>query len=123
MTEDHTALHAALGAWFAAEARPLPWRAADTTPWGVLVSEIMLQQTPAARVEGPWLDWMRRWPTPRDLAEAPVDEVLRAWGRLGYPRRALRLREAAATIVDLHDGAVPDDESALRCVGTGCGGR
>lgn len=116
MTRDVEAVRSAVVAWFAEHARPLPWRGEATTPWGVLVSEIMLQQTPAARVEGPWRDWMRRWPTPRDLAEAPVDEVLRAWGRLGYPRRALRLRAAAAEIVDLHGGAVPDDESALRAL-------
>lgn len=113
MTQDHTALHAALGAWFAAEARPLPWRAADTTPWGVLVSEIMLQQTPASRVETPWREWLLRWPTPGDLASAPVDEVLRAWGRLGYPRRALRLRQSATAIVERHGGVVPEDEAAL----------
>lgn len=113
MTGDHTALHAGLGAWFAAEARPLPWRAADTTPWGVLVSEIMLQQTPASRVEAPWREWMTRWPTPGDLAAAPVDEVLRAWGRLGYPRRALRLRQSATAIVERHGGVVPEDEAAL----------
>ncbi|AQP48193.1 adenine glycosylase [Tessaracoccus aquimaris] len=113
MTGDVEAVRSAVITWFADHARALPWRDAATTPWGVLVSEIMLQQTPAARVEAPWRDWMLRWPTPRDLAEAPMDEVLRAWGRLGYPRRALRLREAAATIVDLHGGVVPDDESAL----------
>ena len=113
MTPDVTAVQARLAAWYAAVARPLPWRDADTTPWGALVSEIMLQQTPAARVEGPWRDWITVWPTPAHLAAAPVADVLRAWGRLGYPRRALRLRDAAQAIVDLHDGRVPDDEAAL----------
>ena len=100
-------------AWFAANARDLPWRRSDTTPWGVLVSEVMCQQTPAVRVAPHWEAWMQRWPTPDDLAAAPTADVLRAWGRLGYPRRALRLRETATAIVARHDGRVPDDESAL----------
>lgn len=99
--------------WFAANARPLPWRAPGVTPWGILVSEVMLQQTPAARVEGPWLAWMERWPTPAALAEAPTADVLRAWGRLGYPRRALRLQTAARAVVERHDGELPADESLL----------
>ncbi|GAA4895143.1 A/G-specific adenine glycosylase [Tessaracoccus lubricantis] len=106
-------LQHALGAWFAANARPLPWRAAGVSPWGVLVSEIMLQQTPAARVEGPWLAWMERWPTPARLAEATTADVLRAWGRLGYPRRALRLQGAARAVVERYDGELPPDEDAL----------
>lgn len=99
--------------WFAVNARPLPWRDASVTPWGVLVSEIMSQQTPVARVEGPWREWIRRWPSPADLAEASSAEVLRAWGRLGYPRRALRLAEAARIVAEEHGNRVPDDEEAL----------
>ena len=57
-------------AWFDVHARVLPWRAADRTPWGVLVSEVMLQQTPVVRVEPAWRAWMSRWPTPPDLAAA-----------------------------------------------------
>ncbi len=98
--------------WYHANARPLPWRAEDVTAWGVLVSEIMAQQTPVARVVGPWEQWQRRWPSPRDLAEADSAEVLRAWGSLGYPRRALRLRDAARQLAD--DGnEVPEDEAYL----------
>ena len=81
--------------WYAAHARPLPWRDTSCSPWGVLVSEIMSHQTPVARVEPVWREWMQRWPTRRDLAAESPGEVVRAWGRLGYPRRALRLREAA----------------------------
>ncbi len=99
--------------WFRAHARDLPWRRPDTTAWGVLVSEIMLQQTPVARVEGPWREWLARWPRPSDMAAAPAAEVLRAWGRLGYPRRALRLHEAAAAIAAGHDDVVPDDVDTL----------
>ncbi len=106
-------VHATLAAWFAARARDLPWRAPDTTAWGVLVSEIMLQQTPASRVAGPWRAWLARWPTPSDLAAADTGDVLRAWGSLGYPRRALRLQKCAVAISTEHGGEVPDDELAL----------
>ena len=81
--------------WYRVNARDLPWRRPGTTPWGVLVSEFMLQQTPVARVEPIWREWMECWPRPSDLAAAPRADVLRAWGRLGYPRRALRLHEAS----------------------------
>ncbi|MHA7305746.1 A/G-specific adenine glycosylase [Arthrobacter sp. TMN-49] len=106
--------------WFRQQARDLPWRR-DCSAWGILVSEIMLQQTPVVRVQPVWEEWMRRWPTPADFAAAPAAEVLRAWGRLGYPRRALRLHAAAAEILDKHDGAVPDtypELLALPGVGT-----
>src|SRR5215472_11632877 len=77
-------------AWYARSARDLPWRAPGATPWAVLVSEIMLQQTPVARVLPEYLSWMARWPTPAALAASPAGEAIRQWGRLGYPRRALR---------------------------------
>lgn len=99
--------------WYDAHGRELPWRAPDRTPWGVLVSEIMLQQTPVVRVQPRWLAWMRRWPSPADLAQASTAEVLRAWDRLGYPRRALRLQAAAQAIVEDHGGRVPDDHAQL----------
>ena len=73
----------------------------------------MAQQTPVARVEAPWREWMARWPTPNALASASPGDVVRAWGRLGYPRRALRLREAAAAMVERHDGEVPRTEAEL----------
>ncbi|PVZ13031.1 A/G-specific adenine glycosylase [Actinomycetospora cinnamomea] len=99
--------------WFRAHARDLPWRRPETTPWGVLVSEIMLQQTPVARVEGPWREWLERWPRPSAMAAAPAADVLRAWGRLGYPRRALRLHAAARAIAADHDDVVPTDVETL----------
>jgi A/G-specific adenine glycosylase len=79
----------------------------------VLVSEVMSHQTPVARVEPAWREWLARWPTPADLATAPPGEAVRAWGRLGYPRRALRLHEAARAIVERHGGEVPSSESEL----------
>jgi A/G-specific adenine glycosylase len=76
----------------------------------------MSHQTPVARVEPVWREWMRRWPTPAALAAETPGEVVRAWGRLGYPRRALRLREAAVALVERHGGEVPADEEALRAL-------
>lgn len=106
-------VRATLFAWFAGCARDLPWRTPGTTPWGVLVSEIMLQQTPASRVVAPWRAWLDRWPTPGALAAADTSDVLRAWGSLGYPRRALRLQQCAVAISQRHGDQVPDDEDAL----------
>ncbi|NHC44216.1 A/G-specific adenine glycosylase [Motilibacter aurantiacus] len=106
-------LHAPVLAWYDTAARDLPWRRPGTAPWAVLVSEIMLQQTPVARVLPAWQAWMDRWPTPADLAAAEPGEAVRQWGRLGYPRRALRLHEAATAVVERHGGQVPADHEAL----------
>jgi A/G-specific adenine glycosylase len=102
--------------WYPRHARDLPWRRPGTTAWGVMVSEFMLQQTPVARVEPVWALWMDRWPAPSALAAAPRADVLRAWGKLGYPRRALRLHEAAAVIAERHDDVVPSDVDALEAL-------
>ncbi|MGJ3508961.1 A/G-specific adenine glycosylase [Enemella sp. A6] len=113
----------AVNSWFADAARDLPWRPTPTrtvTPWQVMVSEFMLQQTPVSRVLEPWTNWVHRWPSPAALADAPVAEAIRAWGRLGYPRRALRLHRAATEITDRFDGRVPakfDDLRSLPGVG------
>ncbi|TQJ49403.1 A/G-specific adenine glycosylase [Phycicoccus sp. SLBN-51] len=114
MSTPHEAaqLHSRLLGWFAEEARELPWRG-GATPWGVFVSEVMLQQTPVVRVEPVWHEWMRRWPTPTALAAEPPGEAVRAWGRLGYPRRALRLHAAATAMRDEHGGEVPSTEAEL----------
>lgn len=113
---DPSALVAAVLDWYAAEARDLPWRRPDCTPWGVMVSEFMLQQTPVSRVVGPWQAWLDRWPTPGALAASPSGEAVRMWGRLGYPRRALRLHAAATAIVAEHGGRVPATVEALRAL-------
>lgn len=112
---DDAAIDAVLD-WYRAEARDLPWRHEDASAWGILVSEVMLQQTPVVRVLPRWLAWMEAWPTPADLADAPIAKVLRAWDRLGYPRRALRLQECARAIVARHGGEVPRGEDALRAL-------
>ena len=102
--------------WYAVAARDLPWRRPGTSPWAVMVSEFMLQQTPVARVLPVYDAWMERWPTPADLAAEPSGEAVRAWGRLGYPRRALRLHACAVAITDQHGGEVPDRYDALRAL-------
>ncbi|MBX3098071.1 MAG: A/G-specific adenine glycosylase [Salinibacterium sp.] len=73
----------------------------------------MLQQTPVARVVPRLEQWLARWPTPADLAAAPPGDAVRAWDRLGYPRRALRLHAAAVAITEQHGGVVPSDLDAL----------
>ena len=98
--------------WFVKNKRDLPWR--STTPWGVMVSEFMLQQTPVARVLPKWIEWMERWPTPAELAQATPAQVITAWGRLGYPRRALRLHESAKIIARDFNNEVPESEEVLR---------
>ena len=105
-------MHKEIIRWYSRHKRELPWR--ETTPWGVLVSEFMLQQTPVSRVLPIWSQWMKRWPTPKDLAITPKADVIRAWGNLGYPRRAIRLHETACKIMSEHEGVVPDNEEVLR---------
>lgn len=105
--------HAALTEWFRAHARPLPWRDEQTSPWGVLVSEFMAQQTQVDRVIPHWLTWMKRWPMPSALAADAPGEAVKAWDRLGYPRRALWLHRAATVIAEEHDDEVPRDVEAL----------
>jgi len=114
-------LHQRILNWYAREARDLPWRERGTSPWGVLVSEVMLQQTPVVRVEPAWRQWMSRWPVPAALAGSAPGDAIHAWGRLGYPRRALRLHAAATAMVERHGGDVPEmpaDLLALPGVGT-----
>lgn len=97
--------------WFDQNQRDLPWRKTDA--WGVMVSEFMLQQTPVNRVLPKWHEWMERWPDPAALAEAKKSDVISAWGRLGYPRRALRLYESAKLISSEHGNRVPREVEVL----------
>ncbi|MCU7824092.1 A/G-specific adenine glycosylase [Kitasatospora sp. DSM 101779] len=106
-------LHSAVIGWYEANARDLPWRDSTATPWAVMVSEFMLQQTPVKRVLPAYAAWLERWPTPADLAADAPGEAVRMWGRLGYPRRALRLHGAAVAITEQHGGRVPEDHAAL----------
>jgi A/G-specific adenine glycosylase len=102
-----------LSRWYESARRDLPWRRPGVTPWQILVSEVMLQQTPVARVEPIWLQWVARWPTPSATAAAKAADVLRAWGKLGYPRRAKRLHECATVIAKQFDDEVPSDVETL----------
>src|SRR3954462_2935863 len=124
-------LHEPVLAWYSANARELPWRRADRTAWGVLVSEVMLQQTPVVRVLPAWTAWMARWTTPRDLAEDEPGAAIRAWDRLRHPPRGLgldqapgrqvRLDQPAVEIVARHGVDVPaelDDLLALPGIGS-----
>ena len=114
MPEPTTAtLSEAVGGWFRANARELPWRESGCSAWGILVSEFMLQQTPVARVLPQWQAWLGRWPTPAALAAVPPGEAVRAWNRLGYPRRALWLHACAVAITEQHGGVVPRDVDEL----------
>jgi A/G-specific adenine glycosylase len=128
-TQQQPGLATEVSDWYRVHARDLPWRAPGAAwgepggpvaaarppvgPWAVLVSEVMLQQTPVNRVLPAWREWMARWPTPQELAVEPAAEAIRAWGRLGYPRRALRLHQCAQALVERHDGVVPRDVDAL----------
>ncbi|MFD8075108.1 A/G-specific adenine glycosylase [Streptomyces sp. NPDC059718] len=110
---DHQQLHSPVIDWFDDNARDLPWRRPEAGAWGVMVSEFMLQQTPVSRVLPVYGAWLERWPTPGALAAEPSGEAVRAWGRLGYPRRALRLHAAATAIAQLHAGEVPTEHAEL----------
>ncbi|MEU0118288.1 A/G-specific adenine glycosylase [Streptomyces bobili] len=108
-----TRLHSPVIDWFDDHARDLPWRRPEAGAWGVMVSEFMLQQTPVSRVLPVYEQWLARWPRPADLAAEAPGEAVRAWGRLGYPRRALRLHGAAVAITERHAGDVPADHAQL----------
>ncbi len=107
MTQTPPIDHDAILAWYDDHARDLPWRGPAATPWSVLVSEFMLQQTPVARVIPVHAAWLERWPTPPELAGSATGDAVRMWGRLGYPRRALRLHATAVRITEDHEGQVP----------------
>jgi len=103
----------ALLAWFAENGRDLPWRR-TRDPYAILVSEVMLQQTQAARVVLRYLDWLACWPTTEALAATPTADVIRAWQGLGYNRRALSLQRAARHVAE---HGWPDDLTELPGVG------
>ncbi|MFI1933220.1 A/G-specific adenine glycosylase [Streptomyces sp. NPDC020330] len=112
-TPPAASLHTPVIGWFEQHARDLPWRRPEAGAWGVMVSEFMLQQTPVSRVLPVYEQWLARWPRPADLAAEAPGEAVRAWGRLGYPRRALRLHGAAQAITERHGGDVPSEHAQL----------
>lgn len=120
MSEHAGFLREAIIRWYDHNGRDLPMRSPSVSAWGTLVFEVMSHQTPIPRVQPIWLQWMDRWPTPADLANASPAEVLVVWDRLGYPSRALRLRECAAAIADSYGGVVPSScEELLALPGIG----
>jgi len=100
--------------WYAEHARNLPWRDPAASAWSVLVSEVMLQQTPVSRVLPAYAAWLERWPEPTALAAATPADAVRQWDRLGYPRRAVRLHASSQLIVTRHGGKVPESVDDLR---------
>ncbi|MGH3301728.1 MAG: A/G-specific adenine glycosylase [Streptosporangiaceae bacterium] len=100
--------------WYSTHARDLPWRRPDATPWSILVSEVMLQQTPVSRVLPAHALWLQRWPDPAALAAASAADAVRQWDRLGYPRRAVRLHASAGLITTRYAGEVPASADQLR---------
>ncbi|MFV0308352.1 MAG: A/G-specific adenine glycosylase [Desertimonas sp.] len=105
--------------WGVPRLRDLPWRA-TRDPWAILVAEVMLQQTQAARVIDRWHDFLGVYPAPGALAAAPLGDVFRRWQGLGYPRRARNLHQTAGVVVDDHDGRLPDTlEGLLALPGVG----
>jgi A/G-specific adenine glycosylase len=111
-----TRFEAPLTAWYGVSARNLPWRLPGVGAWPILVSEFMLQQTPVSRVLPAYEAWLARWPTAASLAAATTGDAVRQWGRLGYPRRALRLHACAEVITARHAGQVPASISELRAL-------
>ncbi len=109
------AVRAGLLAWFAANARDLPWRH-TRDPYRVLISEIMLQQTQVDRVIPYYHAFLDRFPTIQELAIAPTAEVIRLWSGLGYNRRAVNLQRTAQAVVNDHGGTFPRDPAALRAL-------
>lgn len=104
----------ALLRWYRPRRAAYPWRRGRPDPYRTLVSEVMLQQTQAERVAGAFGPFLRRFPSLGALAAARRSEVIRAWGALGYNRRAVRLHEAAGLAVREHGGMLPADPARLR---------
>jgi A/G-specific adenine glycosylase len=102
--------------WYEPRRRAYPWRTEEPDPYRTLVSEVMLQQTQAARVVPAFLEFVRLFPSVGSLARARPSAVVRAWGSLGYPRRALNLRRAAEAMVVDHGGAIPRSPEALEAL-------
>lgn len=103
----------ALVDWFSNHGRDYPWRR-TTSPWAILVSEIMLQQTTIPTVLGRYDKWMQQFPTPASLAAASEEEALRSWEGLGYYRRVRSLQAAARAIEQEHGGVFPTTEKDIR---------
>jgi len=114
LPEGGAQLHRLARALVGLSLRPLPWRVRPLDAWRLLVAEVMLIQTQAERVAGPWRAFTERFPTPHALARADLGDVLRLWEGLGYYRRAVWLHHAARMIVAELGGECPIEEETLR---------
>ncbi|MBI2794938.1 MAG: A/G-specific adenine glycosylase [Ignavibacteria bacterium] len=112
--KDSIRIRSALLQWYRKNYRTYPWRNPNATPYLVMVSEIMLQQTQAYRVAKLLPHFINRFPTVQALSDAATAEVIMAWRGLGYNNRAVRLRDAARIIVRDFEGNIPPDEYELR---------
>ncbi len=101
-----TLIQERLLAWFAANRRPLPWRD-DYNPYRTWIAEVMMQQTQMDRGVRYFLRWMERFPDVAAVAEAPEEDVLKAWEGLGYYRRARNIQAAARAVMERHGGVFP----------------
>ncbi|MBW3630885.1 MAG: A/G-specific adenine glycosylase [Gemmatimonadetes bacterium] len=112
-------MRAALLAWYDAHRRDLPWRAAAgerVDPYHVWLSEVMLQQTRVETVKPYYERWLERFPSLSSLADAPLDDVLKAWEGLGYYSRARNLHRAVREVAARHLGEIPDDPATFRAL-------
>lgn len=105
-------LRAAVLAYHASDRRSMPWRE-TRDPYGILVSEVMLQQTQVSRVLPRWERFLEAFPTVDALAAAPLAAVLEEWSGLGYNRRAVNLRRLAEIVAEEHGGVLPADPREL----------
>lgn len=108
-----TKLRRRLLAWYRKHGRDLPWRRTND-PYHAMVAEFMLQQTGVRRVLPVYDSFLRRFPSLKALADAPVSDVIRAWSGMGYNRRAINLQQAARTIVSEYRGNIPQNTAALQ---------
>lgn len=114
---DNHAITAALLAWFNPEERPLDFRDREgLSPWAILLSEVMAQQTQADRAAAKWREFLNRWPTVHDMAQAARADIIAAWSGLGYNRRAVNLHACAQVVSVDFDGNVPDSTKALEAL-------
>ncbi len=98
--------------WFRSEARDLPWRE-EPSPYGVWVSEVMLQQTQVSVVIPYFLAWMERFPSIESLADATLEDVLKSWEGLGYYSRARNLHQGARQVMERFGGVLPRNSEEL----------
>lgn len=108
-------LRARIWAHFRRHGRSMPWRE-TANPYNILVSEVMLQQTPVDRVRSKYTSFLEAFPDVTALAAATLEEVLGAWQGLGYNRRAVALQRTARLLMSEHGGRVPEDPVALRAL-------